>query len=62
MGNILVYANVDLNGNLTEVIAGQKIIPDKQYSYYFYTSDTGIMVNSSDYKVDLSTRQLIKKN
>lgn len=61
MGNILVYCNVDDIGNFTEIILGRKIIPDRDYQYFFITEDTGILTSPNNYKVDVNTRQLVLK-
>lgn len=61
MNNIQVYCDVDENGNFTDVVIGQKIIPNRQYQFFFLTNDTGILTNPNNYKVDIYKRELIVK-
>jgi hypothetical protein len=62
MNYLLVYGNVDTNGDFTEVILGEHIIPNKQYDYFFFITDPNIMSDISKYKVDLTTRELVLKS
>lgn len=59
--HILVYCNVDEDGEIVEAILGPSIIPDKQYDYFFYSSDKGVYNDITQYKVDLKSKQLVKK-
>jgi hypothetical protein len=34
----LFFCNVDSEGNIVESISGEKIIPMKQYDYFFYVT------------------------
>jgi hypothetical protein len=62
MSFLLVYGNIDINGEFSEVILGERIIPNKQYEYFFYITDPEIMSDISKYKVDLATRKLVLKS
>lgn len=57
----LLFCDVDETGTITDAMSGANIIPSRQYDYFFYTSDHHVMENVSDFKVDLLTRQLIRK-
>jgi len=46
----LVFANADETGNITEVICGRYIIPDKQYQFFFYV-DRYISDSIDNYKI-----------
>ena len=61
MDGIIVFCNVDENGDIIEAFTGRNIIQSKQYDFNFYTTDEGTLGDLSNYKVDLETRQLIKK-
>ncbi|CRK80297.1 hypothetical protein [Neobacillus massiliamazoniensis] len=32
---MFIYVNVDVEGNITNAIAGERIIPDKEYDFFF---------------------------
>lgn len=57
---ILVFGDVDENGYFTEVVIGRRIIPDRQYDYFFYTQDDGVLEDINLYHVDTETRELVK--
>lgn len=57
----LVFCDVDEQGNITDAFTGMNIIPSRQYDYFFFTTDAGVMEDISNYKVDLETRQLVLK-
>jgi hypothetical protein len=58
---ILFYCNVDENGNIIDAIAGETIIPDRQYDYFFMLDSWDIPINVDKYKVDTTNRTLISK-
>jgi hypothetical protein len=33
---ILIFADTDINGAITQCIVGKAVIPDRQYQYFFY--------------------------
>lgn len=35
----LIYCNIDDDGNIIDGIDGIKIIPDKQYEYFFFLTE-----------------------
>lgn len=47
---MLLYVNIDENGNIIEALYGQNIIPDREYDFFFYTTED-IAVNAFQYKV-----------
>lgn len=57
----LLFCNVDEFGEIKDAYTGINIIPDRQYDFFFFTNDEGVTLDISQYKVDLETRQLIKK-
>lgn len=59
--HVLVFGDVDQNGEWTTVIVGEFIVPDRQYQYFFYSTDIGVYNDVTQYKVDLTTKQLVKK-
>lgn len=56
----LVFCDVDEEGNITDALVGTNIIPNRQYDYFFFTSDEGVTNNINQYKVNTSSRQLEK--
>lgn len=56
---ILVYVNVDDAGEITEGIAGRRVIPSKQYERFFVMNDEGVLHDLGDYKI--TNDKLIKK-
>lgn len=44
----LIYADADGLGNITEALAGPRVIPDKQYQYFFYLEQA---INLFDYQI-----------
>jgi hypothetical protein len=52
----LVFCDADENGNITGFVAGPKVIPDRQYEYFFFLMDA---VDPSEYKV--SNGELVLK-
>ncbi|NJP37202.1 hypothetical protein [Alkalicoccus luteus] len=59
MLRIQIYCDVDENGDITESVSGQRIVPDRQYDYFFMVEDQEIPNHIEDYKVE--DRQLVKK-
>jgi hypothetical protein len=57
----LVFCDVDENGDIIDAYSGINIIPSRQYDFFFFTNDEGVTTDISQYKIDLETRQLIKK-
>ncbi|MFZ7945655.1 hypothetical protein [Neobacillus sp. 19] len=57
----LLFCDVDEQGNITDALSGVNIIPSRQYDYFFFTMDEGVVEDVSQYKVDLEARQLILK-
>jgi hypothetical protein len=47
---LLLFVNIDENGNVIEALFGQNIIPDREYDFFFYTT-AEIAENAFDYKV-----------
>lgn len=52
MGDYLVYINADSEGNITEGLIGQKVIPDKEYNHLFHLEK---YVDLMDYKLNYDT-------
>lgn len=57
----LVFCYVDEDGNIIDAFVGESIIPSRQYDYFFYTLDKGVMENIALYKVNIKTRELVLK-
>jgi hypothetical protein len=47
---VLLFVNIDENGNVIEALYGLNIIPDREYDFFFYTTEE-IAENAFDYKV-----------
>jgi hypothetical protein len=47
---VLVFADVDDNGEFVEVAMGPRIIPNRQYQYFFYV-DRYVQDSIENYKV-----------
>jgi hypothetical protein len=58
---IQFYCDVDENGNIIDAIAGEMIIPERQYDYFFMLDSWDIPNNIDNYKVDTETRNLVLK-
>lgn len=43
----LLFCNVDENGKIIESICGERVIPMKQYQYFFYLNDDIETVNKN---------------
>jgi hypothetical protein len=41
----LLFCNVDDNGKITESIIGERIIPSKQYEYFFFLMEVAETVS-----------------
>jgi hypothetical protein len=50
---VLLYCDVDENGRIVESLVGERIIPMRQYQYFFYLIDDyeTILSNLSKYRV-----------
>jgi hypothetical protein len=55
----LVFVDVDEQGNIVDAFIGVNIIPSRQYDYFFFTMDEGVMENIGAYKVNIETRELV---
>lgn len=62
MEYILLFCDVDEEGNIIGALMGKNIIPNRQYDYFFFTNDPGVLDDISKYKVDVVTRQLVRKD
>jgi hypothetical protein len=47
---LLLFVNIDENGNVIEALYGQNIIPDREYDFFFYTTEE-VAANAFQYKV-----------
>jgi hypothetical protein len=47
---MLVFVNIDADGNVIESLYGNTIIPDREYDFFFFTTEE-IASNAHDYKV-----------
>lgn len=56
---ILVYVDVDDDGNIVDIEAGRRIIPSKQFNYFFITEDEKILFTPEKFKV--AAGELIRK-
>lgn len=56
---ILVYVNVDTDGEITESEIGYRIIPSKQYDHFFITHDESILIDAKGFKVE--NGELVRK-
>ena len=48
---ILIYVNVDETGEIIEALVGRRVIPDKQFRYFFITDDEETLEDIQRYKV-----------
>ncbi|WP_141431894.1 hypothetical protein [Bacillus sp. 03113] len=51
---VLLFCDVDGNGKITESIVGARVVPMKQYDYFFYIADkdAGTVVQGiPDYRI-----------
>ncbi|MGJ9381544.1 hypothetical protein [Salipaludibacillus sp. CF4.18] len=53
---ILIYCDVDENGNILDLIQGYRVIPGRQYDYFFVREE---LIDSALYKVE--NRELVQK-
>ena len=56
---ILVYVDVDDAGNIVDIEAGRRIIPSKQFKYFFIVDDEDILFTPEKFKV--VSGELVKK-
>lgn len=59
---MLLFVNIDENGNVIESLYGHNIIPDREYDFFFYTSEE-VAANAFDYKFAIVKMkpELVKK-
>ncbi|RDW18048.1 hypothetical protein CWR48_10615 [Oceanobacillus arenosus] len=48
---ILVYVDVDENGVITDAEIGKRIIPSKEFRYFFITEDEEMLTYPEKFKV-----------
>jgi hypothetical protein len=56
---MLLFCDVDEEGNIIEALFGATIIPSRQYDYFFYLKEK--FEDISEYKVNIETRELVLK-
>jgi len=52
--NVHLYCNVDSAGRIIESISGERVIPEKQYEYFFFLVNTNsetVTNNIPNYRV-----------
>jgi hypothetical protein len=47
---MLLFVDIDEEGNIIDALYGYNIIPDREYNFFFYTTEE-IAENAFDYKV-----------
>jgi hypothetical protein len=47
---MLLFVDIDENGNIVDALYGYNIIPDREYNFFFFTTEE-IAENAFDYKV-----------
>lgn len=53
---IQIYCDVDEVGNITDVLMGERIIPDRQYAYFFLVDqEIGVANLLSQYRVEIQS-------
>ena len=58
---MIIFCNTDEEGNITESLKGERVVPNRQYDHFFYMQDD---IEVSNYRVQEDsngTVQLIKK-
>jgi hypothetical protein len=50
---MLLFVNIDENGNIIESLYGHNIIPDREYDFFFFTTEE-IAITAHQYKVVLN--------
>lgn len=61
---MLLFCNTNDNGDIQEILQGERVVPARQYDFFFYLNketDAETIAHLDDYKVDLTTRQLVPK-
>lgn len=48
METFLVFCDTDEDGNITAFVAGPRVLPDRQYEYFFFLTEA---VEPADYRV-----------
>jgi len=59
--HLLIYVDVDDLGNITEFFAGSRIIPDRQYDYFFYKAKDDVEIEGLQQKYDVINGELVRK-
>ncbi|MBT2682666.1 hypothetical protein [Bacillus sp. ISL-37] len=59
--NILVYCDTDNDGNIIDALIGANIIPSRQYDYFFFSTDAGVLEDIAQYKVNAGGRVLERR-
>jgi hypothetical protein len=47
---MLLFVNIDSEGNIVDSLYGENIIPNREYDFFFYTTEE-IAMNAFQYKV-----------
>jgi hypothetical protein len=47
---MLLFVNIDENGNVMDALYGENIIPGRDYNFFFYTTEE-VATNAFQYKV-----------
>jgi hypothetical protein len=60
---VLLFVNIDETGNVIEALYGENIIPDREYDFFFYTTEE-VAANAFDYRVAIVKMKptLVKKD
>lgn len=58
----IIFADINEEGDIKDALVGKRILPDRQYDYFFYVEQE-VSENIDDYKVVLEglKPQLVKK-
>lgn len=56
---MLLFCDTDSNGNITSYVAGERIIPDRQYQHYIFLQDGSALEHIEDFIV--ANGKLIQK-
>jgi hypothetical protein len=59
--HILIFIDTDELGNITEFFAGSRIIPDKQYDYFFFKDAIDVEVEGLQQNYEVVNDQLVRK-
>jgi hypothetical protein len=60
--NMLLFVNIDSEGNVIDALFGHNVIPDRSYDFFFFATEE-IATNAFKYKVVLDGMkpELVKK-